>query len=102
MRSSRRGSTDTPMADAEQRRALIVASDTYEDARLRQLRAPAHDAEELARVLADPSIGGFAVEVLRNEREYVLRRAVGGFFANADREDVLLLHLACHGIKDED
>lgn len=90
------------MADAEQRRALIIASDTYEDARLRQLRAPAHDAEELARVLADPSIGGFAVEVLRNEREYVLRRAVGGFFANADREDVLLLHLACHGIKDED
>jgi hypothetical protein len=51
------------MDDAEDRRALIVACDTYEDARLRRLRSPAHDAEELARVLGDPSIGHFAVDV---------------------------------------
>lgn len=90
------------MGDPERRRALIIACDTYADAKLSRLRSPAGDAQELARVLADPSIGHFVVDILSNEREYVLRRAVGGFFSNAVRDEVLLLHLACHGIKDED
>ncbi len=35
------------------RAALVVATTQYEDPELRQLRAPAHDAEELAEVLGD-------------------------------------------------
>jgi hypothetical protein len=80
----------------------MVASDTYQDPKLGMLRAPAHDAQELARVLGDPAIGAFSVTILQNEPEYRLRRAIGGFFNGVDREDVLLLHLACHGVKDED
>ncbi|HEV2918092.1 MAG TPA: hypothetical protein VG673_02455, partial [Actinomycetota bacterium] len=41
------------------RSALIVASDNYTDPGLRQLRAPASDAQALAAVLRDPQIGGF-------------------------------------------
>ena len=35
------------------------------DTRLRRLRAPAADAEELGGVLRDPDIGGFDVEACR-------------------------------------
>jgi hypothetical protein len=43
------------------RHALIVANYDYQDPGLRQLRAPAHDAEQLARVPRDPAIGAFTV-----------------------------------------
>ena len=51
---------------AGSRRALIVATDEYVDPGLRRLRAPGADAEALAGVLADPELGDFEVEVLRN------------------------------------
>jgi hypothetical protein len=50
-----------PDAPPESRRALVVATGSYADAGLRRLRAPARDAASLARVLADPMIGGFTV-----------------------------------------
>jgi hypothetical protein len=90
------------MDEAGERRALIVASDTYVDPKLRMLRAPAHDAEQLARVLGDTAIGNFSVTILQNEPEYRLRRSLSQFFRSGGRKDLLLLHLACHGVKDED
>jgi hypothetical protein len=84
------------------RSALIIATDEYEDARLRRLRAPARDAEELGRVLADDAIGGFDVEILHNEPEYSVRRKLAQFFADRNREDLLLVHFSCHGLKDDD
>lgn len=83
------------------RSALIVANDEYEDPRLRKLRAPAQDAEELGRVLGDPDIGGFEVEVVHNEPEAVVRRKIARFFANRKRDDLLLLHISSHGLKDD-
>ena len=50
-----------------QRKALIIANDEYEHEALRNLLAPAADAEALGRVLGDPQIGDFAVQVVRNE-----------------------------------
>jgi len=84
------------------RSALVVANDDYGDQRLRRLRAPAADARELARVLSDPEIGGFEVDVSLNEPEHVVRRRLSAFFDNRGVDDVLLLHLSCHGLKDED
>ena len=49
-----------------QRVALVVAIDQYQHPGLRQLVAPAADAEALAGVLGDRELGGFDVEVLRN------------------------------------
>ena len=43
-----------------QRKALIIANDEYEQEALRDLLAPAADAEALGRVLGDPQIGDFA------------------------------------------
>jgi hypothetical protein len=84
------------------RYALIVANSAYEDARLRQLRAPSRDADELARVLGDAEIGGFEVEQSRNEPAHLLRRRIALFFGDRSTGDVLLLHLSGHGVKDED
>jgi ABC-type branched-subunit amino acid transport system substrate-binding protein len=82
------------------RRALIVATGEYRDEKFRQLRAPAVDAERLAEVLGDPAIGEFEVDVALNEDESALRRRIARFFARSDRDDVLLLHLSGHGVKD--
>jgi hypothetical protein len=84
------------------RSALIVATDRYDDERLRALRAPAEDAAALARVLGDPEIGDFEVTYCTNPKEYELRRTVSAFFADRHPDDVLLLHFGCHGLKDDD
>ncbi|HEU4947031.1 MAG TPA: caspase family protein [Kribbella sp.] len=81
------------------RYALVVANDLYDDPGLRRLVAPAHDAAALAEALADPSIGGFDVRVLRNESAQEIRLAVEDFFADRAPEDLLLLHFSCHGLK---
>jgi hypothetical protein len=86
---------------AGRRSALIVANDEYQDANLGRLRAPTRDAEALARVLGDPAIGAFEVEVIYNQSEWKLRRAIGTFFADRSRDDLLLLHFSCHGVKDD-
>jgi Caspase domain len=84
------------------RSALIVANGEYQNAKLRGLRAPAQDADALARVLEDPVIGDFDVELVRDQPEHVLRRRLARFFADRRRDDLLLLHISCHGLKDDD
>jgi hypothetical protein len=84
------------------RSALIVAADEYADPKLRRLRAPVRDAEELGRVLADEAIGGFDVEVVLNEPEHRVRRRLAHFFTDRRRDDLLLVHFSCHGLKDDD
>ena len=93
-----------PQAEAQtgRREALIIATDHYEDSKLRALRAPARDAQELARVLGDPEIGDFKVDVSLNEPDHVVRRKLSEFFRDRTRDDLLLLHVSCHGLKDED
>lgn len=83
------------------RRALVIAIGRYDDARFHELRAPAADATHLAEVLRSPDIGGFEVEVARDEPDWKLRQRIARFFHNAGREDTLLLHISCHGIRDE-
>lgn len=82
------------------RAALIVAIANYGDPKLQRLRAPAADADALARVLSDPSIGGFHVELAVDEEEARLRRRLARFFADRRPDDLLLVHFSCHGIKD--
>jgi DNA-binding beta-propeller fold protein YncE len=82
------------------RYALIVANDLYEDVTLRKLRAPARDAAALKRVLSDPLIGDFHADVFANEPEHLLRRRLHAFFDDRAPDDLLLLHISCHGLKD--
>jgi WD40 repeat protein len=83
------------------RSALIIATARYADSRLSQLRAPAKDAEALASVLGDADIGGFDVDVALDQPHGAVSRALSRFLRDRRPEDTLLLHLSCHGIKDE-
>jgi hypothetical protein len=83
------------------RHALIVATATYNDPRLAQLRSPAADAEGLAEVLSDPDTGDFEVQVGLDETHADLTRKLALFFRDRIPNDLLLLHLSCHGVKDE-
>jgi Caspase domain len=87
---------------AGRRSALIVACDQYADPKLKRLRSPSQDAAALARVLENPAIGNFTVGLSMNESEAIIRRKLSTFFTTAGREDLLVLHVACHGVKDED
>jgi predicted RNA-binding protein with RPS1 domain len=85
----------------EARSALVIGVGTYQDPRLSDLRAPAVDTERLAAVLRDPRVGEFAVETVIDPDESRMRRDIGRFYHACGRDDVLLLHLSCHGVKDE-
>ncbi|MFI6040350.1 caspase family protein [Nocardia sp. NPDC051321] len=84
------------------RLALLIATYQYRDAGLRQLTAPAHDAEALAAVLSNPAIADFEVTTLINEPHHVVGRAVGEFYRDRRRDDLTLLYFTGHGVKDDD
>lgn len=86
--------------DGWQSHALIVAAGRYTDSTLTELRSPSRDAQEFAQVLQDPAIGGFSVQSLLNEPDYLVREEIEGFFADRSLDDVLILYLSCHGVKD--
>ncbi|MGX1561140.1 caspase family protein [Streptomyces sp. NPDC055506] len=85
----------------ESRHAMIIANDRYTDQGLKKLKAPAQDAAALERVLHDPQIGDFEVEVVHNASADLMRRRIQRFFNERGRADTLLLHFSCHGIKSE-
>jgi hypothetical protein len=61
------------------RAALLIASMTYDDSRLREMRSPAQDVAALQEVLADPRIGDFRVESLIDRPADLVRRRVEKF-----------------------
>ena len=91
-----------PTADESQRRlALIVATSDYRDPTLHRLRAPGTDAEALAKVLGDPKIGAFDVQILLNLPSHELSRGIAQFCADSRPTDLLLLYISCHGVLDD-
>jgi uncharacterized caspase-like protein len=90
---------------SELRRALIIANSDYQNPCFRGLVSPARDAEELARVLRDASIGGFEqVTTLLNETAAIVSHAIEEFFIFSDpkQDDLLLLYFSGHGVVDEE
>src|SRR3954469_5165818 len=79
-------------------RALLVATDAYMDPGLTRLQAPTGDAHALAEVLADPAIGGFAVQHLINRPTDEVAEEIEGFFGDARLQDLLLLYVSGHGV----
>jgi WD40 repeat protein len=82
------------------REALVIATTSYQDPELRQLRAPAHDAEDLAEVLADPRVGGFAVTRVIDQDERQIRRQIDVFLSGRSVGDLVVVYLSCHGVLD--
>ena len=87
---------------SETKSALIIANYRYEHPDLRQLTAPAQDAESLARVLARRDLGGFDVRTLINEPSYEVSAEIEKFCDDRKRDDLLLIYFSGHGIKDAD
>lgn len=83
------------------RSALVIATYAYDDQGLARLRAPEHDAQALASVLGDPRIGEFEVDTVLNATAHEVRLAVARFFKDHRPDDLLLLHVSCHGVKDD-
>ncbi|MFW5473994.1 caspase, EACC1-associated type [Knoellia sp. CPCC 206450] len=97
------GSPDTrpaPDLPTERRLALVIATETYEDLSLRQLRAPGRDADDLRDVLGDSDIGGFEVTTVKDGTAQAVRVAVGDFLADRSLDDLVLVYLSCHGLMD--
>src|SRR5215211_2373414 len=88
-----------PLRD-ERRLALVVATETYRDPSLRQLRAPVRDVRDLTDVLADPEVGGFAVTSVIDKAAHEIRLAIEEFLDDRRTDDLLLLYLSCHGLVD--
>ncbi|MFD4393771.1 SpoIIE family protein phosphatase [Kitasatospora sp. NPDC058478] len=82
------------------KRALILANQHHDDERFAELPGASADAEHLHAVLSDPGIGQFEVDVLSNETARTWQKEIQRFFSTAERDDILLLHLSCHGRKD--
>jgi len=84
------------------RHALLVATASYRDPALSQLRTPGTDARRLAELLRDPLIGYFdSVEVLSDPRKQEVEAELDNLSADRERDDLILVYLACHGLKNE-
>ncbi|MET9899472.1 caspase family protein [Streptomyces sp. NPDC006446] len=81
------------------RYALLIATSSFSNAGLQQLRSPVRDVEGLASVLKDPHIGDFDVTTELNQEQHQATRAIESFFRDRSREDLLLLHISSHGLK---
>jgi hypothetical protein len=87
----------------ENRFALIIGNWEFDDSRFRTLTSPDRDMEDFIGILKDPRIGGFRnVLSLANRNEGEIRRAIGRFYKDRKKDDLLLLYYSGHGIKDDE
>ncbi len=87
----------TDAGSERRRQALLIGNGTYEDAELRDLRAPTGDVEGLGEVLANPAIGGFAVSYALDRDMQEVRMRIELFFKESRPSDLLLLYITGHG-----
>ncbi|MER5545254.1 caspase, EACC1-associated type [Streptomyces sp. NPDC002589] len=83
-----------------ERRALLIGTGEYDA--LPTLLSPEVDCARLAEVLRDPEIGAFEAQRLVDADRATLERALDEFFDTAQRNDVCLLYLSCHGLSHND
>jgi hypothetical protein len=83
------------------KRALLIGNGKY-DAGLPPLAKPDADIEALARVLKEPTIGGFdEVTPLLDFESGKVRREIDHFFAGCGHDDLLLFYFSGHGLRSE-
>ena len=87
-------------------RALLIGNSNYpaDEHNLQQLRGPIKDIAAVNRALIDKDTGLFAdadVTLLPETTSTRAIRALGKFFAGADRDDVLLMYFSGHGKLDQ-
>src|SRR4051812_6477226 len=86
---------------AQNRVALIIAIEKYEDPALQALTAPAAVAAELADTLGHARLRAFAVEVVRNEPAATVLQRLDDFLTDRKTSDFAVVHFSGHGVKDD-
>ncbi|WP_234301141.1 caspase, EACC1-associated type [Sphaerospermopsis aphanizomenoides] len=84
--------------------ALLIGVSEYQHG-LNSLKGVVQDLEKMQRVLLHPDMGGFAegdVRVLKNPGKTEMEKAIEQLFYNRNRDDLVLLYFAGHGILDFD
>lgn len=85
-----------------ERLALLIANSTYRDERIPDLASPTGDVTELAEILASHEIGRYQVTTVVDQSWHHIHEHVGDFFSGRSPDDMLLLFISGHGIRDED
>src|ERR1700747_2941066 len=86
---------------SERREALLIACDKFVDQRYKGLAVPISDARAFAKVLEDPEIVQFSVQLVENQPRDSIADKLVEFCENRRFEDVLLLYFAGHGDLDD-
>jgi hypothetical protein len=81
-------------------RALIIATSRYSDPELPELPSAVADAKGLNEVLGDPRIGDFSVTTRLESGCHECRVGIDDFFAEARKDELLLLYISGHGVKE--
>jgi formylglycine-generating enzyme required for sulfatase activity len=82
---------------------LIGTSDYGGDPAFTKMIAPMQDVKSLERVLRSPRVGGFEVKALINRSHHEIKQEIEAFFIEGkEPDDLLLLYLSCHGMKDQE
>jgi hypothetical protein len=80
--------------------ALVVGTGEYTEG-FKPLPAAPKDVEAVANVLHDPNMGGFEVTTLTNPQQTELNETLETWFRERHKDDLALLYLSGHGIKDD-
>ena len=82
------------------RLALIIGNEEFDDPDLSRLASPLKDTFDFSRVLRKENIGGFdEVVVVANETVHQLNLIIADFYANKEKDDLLVLYYSGHGIQ---
>ena len=82
------------------RRALILANGTFTDAKIAPLASPVADAKRLCDLLKRADVGGYNVTLCTDADFATVRIKIQKFFASATYDDMNLILISGHGIKD--
>jgi hypothetical protein len=82
------------------RRALILANGAFADGGIPPLMSPVTDGGRLRDLLSRADVGGFDVDFYADATSIETRIAVQRFFAGAEHDDLSVMLISGHGLKD--
>jgi hypothetical protein len=82
--------------------ALLIGNATFTDAEIPNLKAPRHDVDALKALLEREDVGPYSIEELVDRPLLDVMSAIESFFDSANPEDLTLLYISGHGLKDSE
>lgn len=82
------------------RRALILANERFDDPEIPSLASPLADSARLKTLLEREDVGAYEVKLCANADTKTAQRTIHDFFDSAGPDDLSVLMLSGHGLKD--